>query len=74
MDGLWARPFIAHFDSEAGQFAKPFLLPQKDPHFYETFTRTFNLPEFLTAPVTFQRELLEAVPRRASDIFLQVQK
>ena len=74
MDGLWARPFIAHFDTAAGQFAKPFLLPQKDPHFYETFTRTFNLPEFLTAPVTFQRELLEAVPRRASDIFLQVQK
>lgn len=74
IDGLWARPFIAHFDTAAGQFAKPFLLPQKDPHFYETFTRTFNLPEFLTAPVTFQRELLEAVPQQASDIFLQVQK
>ena len=29
LDGLWARPFFAHFDPTTGQASKPFLLPQK---------------------------------------------
>lgn len=73
LDGLWARPFFAHFDTVTGQFTKPFLLPQADPHFYDTFTRTFNLPEFITAPVTCQRALLEIVPHRPAEVSLRIQ-
>lgn len=73
LDGLWARPFFAHFDAATGQFTKPFLLPQADPHFYETFTRTYNLPEFLTAPVTSQRALLETVSQHNTEISLRIQ-
>lgn len=61
LDGLWARPFFAHFDPTTGQASKPFLLPQKDPHFYETFTRTYNLPELVKAPVSDQKALLQTV-------------
>ncbi len=52
VDGLWTYPYIASFDPETGTAGKPFLLPQKDPDFYQTFTRSFNIPELITEPVT----------------------
>lgn len=58
LDGLWAHPYIASFDSQTGFAAKPFLLPQKDPDFYLNFTKTFNLPELITAPVTNKDALI----------------
>ncbi|MEY8685157.1 cytochrome C biosynthesis protein [Bacteroides sp. AN502(2024)] len=65
MDGLWARPFFAAFNPETGQTTKPFLLPQKDPDFYDTFTYTFNLPELITKPITNQRDLLKTIEQTA---------
>lgn len=61
LDGLWARPFFAHFDPETGHFSKPFLLPQKEPDFYDTFTYTYNLPELIKAPVKTGNKLLETI-------------
>jgi Tol biopolymer transport system component len=51
-DGLSARPYLAHF-SETGEVGKPFILPQKDPRFYEQFVKTFNIPEFSKSEVSF---------------------
>jgi hypothetical protein len=45
------RPFFAHID-ENGMTGKPFVLPQEDPRFYDTFLKTFNVPEFVTGPVS----------------------
>lgn len=59
LDGLWARPFFASFDPKTGKAGKPFLLPQKDPHFYDTFTKTFNLPELMKEPVRKEKEIVE---------------
>ncbi len=52
LDGLYSRLFIAHID-ENGTPSKPFLLPQKDPGFNELLLKSFNVPEFITGPVTF---------------------
>lgn len=52
IDGLWAHPYIASFDLATGIAGKPFLLPQKDPAFYKTFMKTFNLPELVTSSLT----------------------
>ncbi|MDR1368712.1 MAG: cytochrome C biosynthesis protein [Dysgonamonadaceae bacterium] len=60
LDGLWARPYFACFDSETGKAGKPFLLPQKDPLFYDTFTKTYNLPELITSPVTIGKDIISA--------------
>lgn len=46
-DGLTARPYIAYI-SENGSSDKPFILPQKDPEFYNNFLKSFNIPEFST--------------------------
>ncbi|WP_167608761.1 TolB family protein [Maribellus sediminis] len=52
-DGLTARPYISFVD-ENGNTSKPFILPQKDPEFYDEFIKTFNIPEFATADVHFK--------------------
>jgi len=44
-DGLTTRPYIAYID-ENGKSGKPFILPQRDPEFYDIFLRSFNVPEF----------------------------
>jgi len=49
-DGICARPYFSHVDSN-GTASKPFLLPQKDPRFYSSFLKTYNLPELITRPV-----------------------
>jgi hypothetical protein len=30
---------------------KPFILPQKDPEFYDRFLKSFNIPEFSTEKI-----------------------
>ena len=50
-DGLFTRPYFTHLGPD-GHFSKPFLLPQKDPEFYDSFVRTFNLPELIERHVT----------------------
>jgi hypothetical protein len=46
-DGLTARPYISYME-ENGTSDKPFILPQKDPEFYQGFLKSFNIPEFST--------------------------
>jgi hypothetical protein len=50
IDGLTARFFISYIDKN-GKAEKPFLMPQKDPEFYQRFLKSFNLPEFSTFEV-----------------------
>jgi len=58
-DGVCARPYFAYVD-ENGCAHKPFLLPQKDPAYYKTYLKTYNVPEMVTGPVTANpRDLVE---------------
>ena len=60
-NGWLARPYFSYIDAE-GREHKPFLLPQKDPAFYDTWLKTYNLPELITGPITTpQEELLRAI-------------
>lgn len=60
-DGTFARPFFSYMDKE-GKAHKPFLLPQKDPTFYDSLVRTYGLPELIKGPVTVsQRTLVQAM-------------
>jgi len=51
-DGMFGRPWFSHI-SEDGEVAKPFLLPQKDPHFYDKMLRSFNVPDLGDSSVGF---------------------
>ncbi len=68
VDGLYTRPFIAHMD-EDGTFSKPFMLPQKDPGFYDSCLRSFNIPEFVTGKVVPDgRAMLKIIGSPAKDV------
>jgi len=55
-DGLFTRPYIAHID-ENGIVGKAFMLPQKDPwNFYSGRFLSFNVPEFITSPISLDRK------------------
>lgn len=49
-NNLFTAPYFSYFDKD-GKFHKPFMLPQKDPHFYDTFMLNFNIPEFVNGKV-----------------------
>jgi len=48
-----------------GQTSKPFVMPQKEPSFYDSFTMTFSVPEFTTTPIKVTREKIGKVVRSA---------
>ena len=48
-DNLYSRPYFTYVDSN-GMSSKPFLLPQRDPAFYLTFLKSYNVPEFAKTP------------------------
>jgi len=50
IDGLFARPHFSYVD-QTGKVYKPFVLPQRDPAFYESYLNTYNVPEFMIGPV-----------------------
>ncbi|MGC8744777.1 MAG: TolB family protein [Verrucomicrobiia bacterium] len=61
MDGVFARPHISYFDTNAVS-RKPFVVPQKDPKFYTLCIHTFNVPEFSKEQINItQKQLLEAI-------------
>jgi hypothetical protein len=67
LGGLFTRPFFSYFD-ENGNASKPFVLPQENPEFYNTFIKNYNIPELITGevdvlPLAIRDEILEeAIP------------
>ncbi|MDR2148498.1 MAG: hypothetical protein LBE91_18805 [Tannerella sp.] len=67
-DGLYTRPHFASIDDN-GLVTKPFLLPQKDPRFYNDCLFSYNVPEFIIAPVKvsvgeLEKKLLAKKPKQ----------
>jgi hypothetical protein len=62
--GIFTRLYLSHVDS-AGNARKPFVLPQRDGDFYDSFIKCYNVPELAVAPVRFtERQLLKAIRTR----------
>ena len=61
---MFARLYLSYID-ENGRSHKPVLLPQKNPAFYDSFPRTYNVPEFATGPVRFDEKQLARTVRSA---------
>ena len=71
-DGNFTRPFIAHHDGQ-GHFSKPFELPQDHPQYHREFLRSYNIPEFLTGPVTIRpQEFARLIKKDATPALLKM--
>jgi hypothetical protein len=65
LNGLCSRPFFCYFDKE-GKTYKPFLLPQKDPEFYNTYLKNYNVPELVSGRIKIDKwNLVKAVRGKA---------
>jgi hypothetical protein len=49
-DSLCSRLYFSYVDT-LGNVYKPFLMPQKDPTFYDTYIMNYNVPELIDGPV-----------------------
>jgi hypothetical protein len=60
-DGVFTRSYFTYIDRQ-GQAGKPFVLPQKDPDFYESFLKTYSVPELVAGPpLITEKELVRAI-------------
>jgi hypothetical protein len=65
IDGVHTRTFIAHVD-ENGKFGKPFVLPQKDPDFYNNYLLNFNRPELMTGKIKVSPQKIRDAARKVA--------
>ncbi len=65
--GVFTRPYVSYVDQE-GKVYKSILLPQKDPLFYDSCLKTYNLPELVIQPVQVTGEKLARVIRSSRKI------
>jgi len=66
-DGMSALPYLAYFDTE-GEVHKAFVLPQKDPAYYDTFIDTYNVVELVKSRVNVSAfKLAQAMQQQARE-------
>ena len=68
---LFTRTFFSYI-GQNGTVYKPFLLPQKDPQFYDSCLFTFTVPEFLTESVNLPPQKLQNAIRSSKKITLDM--
>ena len=66
-DGQFTRIYFSYVDKD-GKVYKPFILPQKDPAYYDSLLQTYSVPELIESPVRVSRIVLARAVRRAEKI------
>lgn len=73
-DGLYTRLYISWLD-ENGQPSKPFLLPQKDPDYYDYSLFSFNVPEFIKGKIRYNgRNMIKAINSDAKSVIFEAKE
>ncbi len=73
-DGLYTAPYFAVID-ENGETSKPFMLPQKDPDFYDDFMQSFNVPELVKGRIeTNGRQMLKIIGSEAKSVTFEIKE
>jgi hypothetical protein len=55
--GFFTRTYFTYID-ENGKASKPFILPQKDPTYYDSLLQTYSVPELITQPISVSAKQL----------------
>jgi hypothetical protein len=65
--GSLTRTYFSYVD-EGGRAHKPFVLPQKDPAYYDSLLETYSVPELIKGRVRVSKSLLARVARGEPDV------
>jgi len=68
---LFNRSYVTYVHGD-GTLSKAFVIPQKDPMFYESYPKTYTIPELVTGPVKVRGEKLAKVIRGTDRITLDM--
>jgi hypothetical protein len=69
--GVFTRTYFSYID-ESGKVYKPFILPQKDPTYYDSLLQTYSVPELIKSPVKVSRNTLARAVRQAEKIEVDI--
>ena len=64
-DGWYGKPYFAYVDKD-GKIHKPFVLPQRDPFFYDYTFLSFNVPELMTDRLPFSISDVEKIYQKGN--------
>jgi hypothetical protein len=67
LGGLFTRTYFSYVDKD-GKVYKPFIMPQKDPAFYDSFLKTYSVPELITGPFRISHNELGRAARAPETI------
>ena len=69
--GALTRTYLSYVD-QAGQVHKPFVLPQKDPAYYDSLLETYSVPELIAGSLKVSRSLLARVARSDPSVAVDI--
>jgi len=69
--GAFTRTWISYVDPN-GVAHRPFVLPQRDPAYYDSCLWTYSVPELVREPVPLKKEALGRVVRGSPDVSVQL--
>jgi hypothetical protein len=69
--GLFTRTYLSYVDN-AGTVHKPFVLPQRDPTYYDSLLETYSVPELVKGPVQASKSLLARAARAKPSVTPQI--
>lgn len=61
-NGQYGKPYFAYIDKN-GCARKPFVLPQKNPSFYDEFLYSYNIPELSASKAMFDAADIERISK-----------
>lgn len=67
-DGLYGKPYFTYIDRH-GHAHKPFVLPQRDPTFYDNCLKSFNVPELCRGNIPFDALDVEQTMKKKAEPF-----
>jgi Tol biopolymer transport system component len=70
-DGRFTRTYISYIDVN-GTAYKPFVLPQRDPTYYDSLLETYSVPELIAGPIKVSKHALAQAARRRDSIEVDV--
>lgn len=69
--GSLTRTYLAYVD-QTGQAYRPFVLPQKDPAYYDSLLETFSVPELIAGSVKVSKSVLARTARSEASVAVDI--
>ena len=69
--GLFTRTYLSYVDVD-GKCHKPFVLPQRDPEYYDSMLETYSVPELITGRIKMGKSHLGRAARGKESISVDI--